>query len=526
MRKFIGIVLIILCSASVLPSFTQGVFVRANPEVRTLYVDDDGSADFHSIQDAVNNASSGDMIRVRSGTYKENVLIDKTVSLIGENPNNTIIDGNATLYTLLIAANSAVVKNFTIRNSGEYPYSGLFLNQVSGNIIANNKIEYNGAGIRILYSGGNVFYNNKISSSNYEGIYMYYTSSNVFFNNEILSNSYSGIRLLYSDGNIFYGNQILKNKYNGIYLYRSTNNSFSGNTISNNYCGIGAGYLSINNIIYHNNFNNTIQVSSQSENFWDYNNEGNYWSDYDGRDFNMDGIGDAPYSVNMDKDHYPLMGMFYNFTTRIEGGIYSIIIISNSTIFNFGFQIGAETGNKIIYFDTVGKEGTGGFCRIKIPTELASYPGIVLLGAEEITPIMLNVSSNKENVNLYFAYPDNNYTIRIIFSKTLKNYSEILDAYRKLQLDFYGLNETYFNLLANYSIFLYDYNTLQKRFDEFNNSYHEHLLDYLEQLQNTQNLTYIFVALTAIFMLTTVYLSKNAHTKSSTKIKAAEEKQS
>jgi hypothetical protein len=43
-------------------------------------------------------------------------------------------------------------------------------------------------------------------------------------------------------------------------------------------------------------------------------------------------------------------------------------------------------------------------------------------------------------------------------------------------------------------------------------------------MQNIRNLTYILVALTAILIITTVYLSKRAHTNVTTKIRAIEEK--
>jgi len=66
------------------------------------------------------------------------------------------------------------------------------------------------------------------------------------------------------------------------------------------------------NSIHHNNFiNNTIQaVNANSRNTWDggSNSGGNYWSNYEGKDANNDGIGDSPYildSTNQDK--YPLM---------------------------------------------------------------------------------------------------------------------------------------------------------------------------------------------------------------------------
>jgi len=48
---------------------------------------------YSSIQEAINNADHGDTIFVSSGTYYENVVVNKTVSLIGEDVSSTIING-------------------------------------------------------------------------------------------------------------------------------------------------------------------------------------------------------------------------------------------------------------------------------------------------------------------------------------------------------------------------------------------------------------------------------------------------
>ena len=68
-----------------------------------IYVDDNntqgpwnGSIDYpyQYIQDAINNSTNDDLIYVFSGLYFENFIIDKRLTLIGENESKTIIDGD------------------------------------------------------------------------------------------------------------------------------------------------------------------------------------------------------------------------------------------------------------------------------------------------------------------------------------------------------------------------------------------------------------------------------------------------
>ncbi|MFA5019681.1 MAG: hypothetical protein WC533_01135 [Candidatus Pacearchaeota archaeon] len=79
---------------------------------------------FSKIQDAVNNSTNGDTIIVRAGTYVENqIVIDKSINLIGENKNETIIDGSSALLSstglIQITANGSVIfSNFSLRNAG------------------------------------------------------------------------------------------------------------------------------------------------------------------------------------------------------------------------------------------------------------------------------------------------------------------------------------------------------------------------------------------------------------------------
>ena len=75
----------------------MGIFFQLVKPVRaaaTWTVDDDGPADFSTIQEAINAASPGDTIFVRNGIYYEIVVVNKTVSLVGESKETTIVNGN------------------------------------------------------------------------------------------------------------------------------------------------------------------------------------------------------------------------------------------------------------------------------------------------------------------------------------------------------------------------------------------------------------------------------------------------
>jgi len=50
--------------------------------------------DYATIQKAIDAANSGDTIYVCNETYYENISISKAISLVGENPEATVIDAN------------------------------------------------------------------------------------------------------------------------------------------------------------------------------------------------------------------------------------------------------------------------------------------------------------------------------------------------------------------------------------------------------------------------------------------------
>ena len=585
----------ILCLLSTV--FLIGYTTSVKASLGVIYV----PTDYPTIQEAINHTNSGDTIFVYNGTYYEHVIIDKSISLVGGDRHSTIIDGGGTGNVISVTDNNVNINGFTIQNSGSTSSdSGIYVIS-SGNNISHNTITNNKNGVYLYYSDNNTVSDNNVYSNYNDGIYLYYSDNNTVSDNNAYSNN-NGIHLYcsssnvisdnkvsnndcgiwisqLSSSNVISGNNVSSNK-NGIYLYYTNNNMISGNdaysnkdygiylqysssnvisnnnAYSNNLYGINLCYSSNDNTIHHNNFiNNTDQVWSDSVNVWNDGNEGNYWSDYAGQDLNGDGIGDAPYIIDVNnQDNHPLMGTFSNFTVTWKGENYHVTTICNSTISNFRFEIGPETGNKIIRFNATGKDGTVGFYRVMTPTDLMNYPFIVLVDEEEITPTLLDVSDTT-HVYLYFTYAHSSHTITIISSKLLYNYNELLDKYAKLQIDFDNLNSTYHELLNNqntllgnylqllerysalnltthelldsYGTLLGNYNQLLERYSILNASYQEWLLGYselqanytslfLEHAQNIRSLTYVFIATTIIFIIAVAYLSTHAHRKVST----------
>jgi parallel beta-helix repeat protein len=463
-----------------------GLFVAASPATINVF-----QGTHPTIEEAINNASSGDVIFVHKGTYYEDIAINKSISLVGEDRDLTVIYGVQGTYVIRVVAGGSSIKDLTVRKNPSNVYQiGAILVSSAGSILEDDRIEDGFYGVMLSSSYNNMISDN-IVSNNTNGLSFYFSSENVVSGN-VVENSDKGISLYSSDDNSFFDNTVYNNT-DGLYLYSSFNN----------------------NVFYHNNFNNTFQLksdSTNSTNVWSQNGEGNYWFDYSGQDLNCDGIGDSSYSTDTQGgDGYPLMGPFHDLNVVFKGQAYDVHLISNSTISALRFEVGEETGNRIVIFSAAGQVGTVGFCRIMVPIGLMEPPFVVLSSEGEITPTLLN-STNETNTYLYFTYVHSNQTISIVSSETLHLYSELLSKYTQLLADLYNLNVSQNSFAENNSILLGSLKDLQSKYLELNASYYEHLLDYTRSVENIQSLTYVFAATTAIFLVTTIYLSKRSST--------------
>jgi nitrous oxidase accessory protein len=284
-------------------------------ESRTIVVPDD----YPTIAEAIGNATESDTILVRTGTYDEHSLvITKSISLIGENAENTIIkdiDSPTPLFgssimvgptAITISADNVTISGFTINNGdpdiggggvgtliignklphgitlSKGSYQTVSQNTVEGNIhsevpytlICNNTVSGSGTlgfgALILVEAAGNSGYNNVVYGNTIIG-------NNIITPTQGQPNQ--GITIYMSYGNIVANNTMTK-CYAGINLDLTAQNKISANTVSTNYFGISAiqgsgenifnsnnvmsntyatAIVGLNNTVYDNNFIDNVQ---------------------------------------------------------------------------------------------------------------------------------------------------------------------------------------------------------------------------------------------------------------------------
>jgi len=171
----------------------------------TLYVGGGGSGNYSKIQDAIDNASDGDTVFVYNGTYSELIHVDKSINLLGQDRNETIISGtyeesDSENMVITVASDHVKIMGFTITGEGGYfldfflrTCSGISIDKyenctISGNILNN----LGNWGIRARQSNNNTITDNVIYNVlNKIGCNIFVDSSNntCIKNNILLKNT-------------------------------------------------------------------------------------------------------------------------------------------------------------------------------------------------------------------------------------------------------------------------------------------------------------------------------------------------
>jgi predicted outer membrane repeat protein len=260
---------------------------------RTLYVSKNGTDrndgltpenPKRNIENALATAKSGDTIKVGPGTYNTNLQIHKNITLIGDNQNNTLIDGQQLHACVHIQSATVTIINFTIKNgrmdgSSDYevwtPGGGGICNMgelyienstiknntqtngggiynegkmtMKGVTITNNKAGHNGGGI---YNEGTMNMNGVTITNNkaeYNGGAIHNYDNTINMNGVTITNNKAG----HNGGGIH--NYLSSINMNGVTITTNIAEENGGGIYNSGYGPFCSGYLDISGVTIENN---------------------------------------------------------------------------------------------------------------------------------------------------------------------------------------------------------------------------------------------------------------------------------
>ena len=242
----------------------------------------------NALQDAIDKAPAGSILKLHAGVYKGNIIINKPLSILGQEK-GVIIDGDNKGIVIKVQSSYVTLKNLIIINSGSRHEKldgaismtksgkmgkikqcevsdciiknclfGIDLQMVDNSIISNNKITskklplgLRGDGLRLWYSNNNIIKNNSLIKS--RDMVVWYSHGNTIEKNFGKYNRYS-LHFMYAGKNIIKDN-IYENNSVGIFFMYSQDSIATGNIVKSSLgaTGMGIGLKDCSNFTLKNN---------------------------------------------------------------------------------------------------------------------------------------------------------------------------------------------------------------------------------------------------------------------------------
>ncbi len=239
-----------------------------------------GRAQFTNISDAIARAPGGARIVVAPGHYRESVVVDKPLELIGEGLRDDVVIEAMGPEPLIFDTNIGIVRNFTLRQSqtegddycvwikqgrleledcdisnsngvgiaifnGADPrirrnrihncgQSGVLVKDARGTFEDNEVFANSLAGFSIRDASDPTLRRNRVYDGQQGGIHIYNNGRGTYEENEIFSNAFAGITVKTNSNPIVRRNRIYDGKQSGVYIFDSGHGTFEDNDIFGN----------------------------------------------------------------------------------------------------------------------------------------------------------------------------------------------------------------------------------------------------------------------------------------------------
>lgn len=210
----------------------------------TLYVGSGPGNDSETIQLAIDMADAGDTVYAYEGLYNESPLIDKTLTLIGEDRETTIINGEGNSFGIYLSnADYINVSGFTVHSAA----TNFQLFNVNHATIRGNIIKEAGANAMKITTSNNSLVENNRFTGNLKGLLISSHSNDNIVKNNSMNSTYNKSISIESEshGNRVEGNQI-SGSLIGVLVYKVDDTRIENNDISD--CGEGLRLLDLDDI--------------------------------------------------------------------------------------------------------------------------------------------------------------------------------------------------------------------------------------------------------------------------------------
>ena len=202
---------------------------------------------FHSIQQAIDAAKNGDVIRVYAGTHTGNLVVNKQITI--EGIDRPVLRGDGKGSVVIVVADGCTIRGFIIEHCGgdlTREDSGILLKS-SNNLIEDNELRDILYGIYLYSSRGNTLRRNHIrgrpeleEGERGAGLHLWNSPDNIIDDN-VISEERDGIYIQSCNGNRIRRNRVTNLRY-GLHYMFSDLNVFEDNVFSNNVAGAAIMY--------------------------------------------------------------------------------------------------------------------------------------------------------------------------------------------------------------------------------------------------------------------------------------------
>jgi F-box protein 11 len=217
---------------------TRGPVPKAEPHTRV--VDALHRGDHSTLTEALSAAKPGDRILIRPGLYREGVVIDKPVEIVGDGELGEVVIEASGKTTVLFQANMGRIINLTLRQTGGGNYACVHIAQ--GRLdLEGCDIASRGVACVAIHGGADPrLRRNRIHDGNDTGVMVYKNGQGTLEDNDIFANTLAGVEITTGSNPTLRRNRIHDGESAGVFVHENGRGTLEDNDIFGNVlAGVG-----------------------------------------------------------------------------------------------------------------------------------------------------------------------------------------------------------------------------------------------------------------------------------------------